>query len=577
MKYFKKKLTLVILWMMLTQPLVLISQVYSDAIGVTALLPKYDTNKTFVSDALGATFFIPKGFTSSMNGDKLSPPDFDFNSDALNWGVIDRDEMFDDTLADFKYVEDSYALLSANTQLISEDLYDIYHLGILEGTYIVKRDVSTGEKLWEYHTAIDNNDKIELDLSIFEREDGNIETTGFRLYATRPTPVPVGPVNRKVFDAQTGELLSQNYTWFEDGGHYCINPNGQKGRIFPIEEDELYLSICAYITTDGQYIGISRTGDGEGILLDTIDYVKNLLTGFTPSFRYFDAKQLPNGNIAVAVSSFVNPTVPSTVKAEVLIFSSTGELIDRISVNELLNYSVTGITINIVENKILLTSRSLVNNNTEYRTNLAVIDEEANVYHQYNELEQLNAGAITLLEDGRLLVAGNSFDDNCLNIFVGSDGNLDLVHSLCHEDEQWSVIPRRLLRYGDDVILKGQFAYDTSYVNMGVVVEKKESIFEITMSLSLDKMGIAAVRTEDFASPRSSFTLSPNPSSDKIVILGDEVIDQVEVYNLMGQKLMSTKTSTNEDIIIQHLVSGPYLVKIYSDKGIETRKLIKIN
>jgi len=553
----------------------LTAQVYSDAIGVTGLLPKYDTNKTVVSDALDATLFIPNGYTSSMNGDKLSPPGFDFNSDAINWGVIDRDEMFNDTLSSFKYVEAPFALTSQNTQLINENLYDIYHLGLLVGTYIVKRDVNTGEKLWEYHTAMDNNDKIELDLSIFERDDGNIETTGFRLYATAPTPVPVGPVNRKVFNSQTGELLSQNYTWFEDGGHYCLNPNGQKGRIFPMEEDELYLSICAYNTTDGQYIGISRTGDGEGALLDTIDYVENLLTGFTPSFRYFDAKQLPNGNIAVAVSSFVNPTVQSTVKAEVLIFNHTGELLNRIDVNELLRYTVN-MTIDIVEDKILLTSRSLVNNNTAYRTNLVVINESGNVYHQYNELEELNSGAITLLDDGRLLVAGNSFEDNCLNVFVGSDGNLDLVHSLCHEDEQWSVIPRQLLRYGDDVILKGKFAYDTTYVDMGEVIQEKIHAFETTLSLSLSQIGVT-VSTNDIPSQKSSFTLFPNPSSQRITISGDEVIDKVEIYDLTGQKLVSRKTSNNEDINIQHLVSGSYFVRIYSDKGVKTHKLLKVN
>lgn len=568
------KYTTSILLIVMVLPLMSIAQIYSDAIGVTALLPQSNGSKTVLTEATGSTFFIPNGFTSSMNGNKLSPPGFDFNSDALNWGVIDRDDLFVD--GNFKYVETPYALFSQNTQLINEDLYDIYHLGLLVGSYIVKRDARTGEKLWEYHTAMDNNDKIELDLSIFEREDGNIESTGFRLYATEPTQVPVGPVNRKIFDDQTGEFISQDYTWFEDGGHYCLNPNGQVGRIFSIDEDELYLSICAYLTTDGQYVGISRTGDGEGILLDTVDYVENKLEGFNPFFRYFDAKQLPNGNIAVAVSSFVNPTVASTVEAEVLIFNPTGELIDRISVNELLNYPVSGMTINVIEDKMLLTSRSLVNNNTESRTNLAVIDEAGNVYHQYNELEELNSGAITLLEDGRLLVAGNSFEDNCLNIFIGSDGDLDLIHSLCHEDEQWSVVPRQLLRYGDDVILKGQFYYDTTYMDMGQVIQKKVSTFETTLSLSLSQIGIT-VSTNDIPSQKGSFTLFPNPSSDKITISGDEVIAKVEIYDLTGQKLLSRKTTNNEDINIQHLVPGSYFVKIYSDKGVETHKLLKVN
>lgn len=564
-----------ILLIIMVFPLTSIAQVYSDAIGVTASLPQSNGSKTVLTEATGSTFFIPNGFFSSMNGNKLSPPGFEFNSDALNWGVIDRDDLFVD--GNYAYIETPYALVRRSTKLINNDIFDIYNLGIREGSYIIKRDASTGENIWEYHSGLDNNDKYELDLSIQDRQDGNIETYGFRLFSTGfPNPVPAGLVNRKVFNSQTGDLISQKYSEFEDNGSFCINPNGQLGRTFPITEDELYLSICAYVTTDGQYVGISKTGDGEGILLDTVDYVENKLEGFEPFFRYFDAKQLPNGNIAVAVSSFVNPTVASTVEAEVLIFNPTGELIDRISVNELLNYPVSGMTINVIEDKMLLTSRSLVNNNTESRTNLAVIDEAGNVYHQYNELEELNSGAITLLEDGRLLVAGNSFEDNCLNIFIGSDGDLDLIHSLCHEDEQWSVVPRQLLRYGDDVILKGQFYYDTTYMDMGQVIQEKVSTFETTLSLSLSQIGIT-VSTNDIPSQKGSFTLFPNPSSDKITISGDEVIAKVEIYDLTGQKLLSRKTTNNEDINIQHLVPGSYFVKIYSDKGVETHKLLKVN
>lgn len=555
-------------------PLTSIAQVYSDAIGVTASLPQSNGSKTVLTEATGSTFFIPNGFTSSMNGNKLSPPGFDFNSDALNWGVIDRDDLFVD--GNYAYIETPYALFHRSTKLINNDIFDIYNLGIREGSYIIKRDASTGENIWEYHSGLDNNDKYELDLSIQDRQDGNIETYGFRLFSTgSPNPVPAGLVNRKVFNSQTGDLISQKYSEFEDNGSFCINPNGQLGRTFPITEDELYLSICAYVTTDGQYVGISKTGDGEGILLDTVDYVENKLEGFEPFFRYFGAEQLPNGNIAVAVSSFVVPTVPSTILAEVLVFNPQGELINRIDVNELLKYTVS-MNINLIEDKILLTSRSLVNNNTAYRTNLAVIDETGNVYHQYNELEELNGGAITLLEDGRLLVAGDSFEDNCLNVFVGSDGNLDLVHSLCHEDEQWSVVPRKLLRYGDDVILKGQFYYDTTYMDMGQVIQEKVSTFETTLSLSLSQIGIT-VSTNDIPSQKGSFTLFPNPSSDKITISGDEVIAKVEIYDLTGQKLLSRKTTNNEDINIQHLVPGSYFVKIYSDKGVETHKLLKVN
>ncbi|MEH1007696.1 MULTISPECIES: T9SS type A sorting domain-containing protein [Winogradskyella] len=68
--------------------------------------------------------------------------------------------------------------------------------------------------------------------------------------------------------------------------------------------------------------------------------------------------------------------------------------------------------------------------------------------------------------------------------------------------------------------------------------------------------------------------VGPNPIKDQLQIKlnNADVLNDVSVYNISG-KLILKSTSTN--IATSHLVSGMYLVRITTDKGSFTRKLIK--
>lgn len=77
--------------------------------------------------------------------------------------------------------------------------------------------------------------------------------------------------------------------------------------------------------------------------------------------------------------------------------------------------------------------------------------------------------------------------------------------------------------------------------------------------------------TDDFFS--SKFTVYPNPSSDYLNIKTGESIDKVEIYSSLG-KLVLKESNNLKKINTSKLTSGLYLMKIYVDKNIATKKII---
>lgn len=73
-----------------------------------------------------------------------------------------------------------------------------------------------------------------------------------------------------------------------------------------------------------------------------------------------------------------------------------------------------------------------------------------------------------------------------------------------------------------------------------------------------------------------NFAYYPNPVKNVLNLSYDKEITNVEVYNLLGQKMMSNKlNSTNTEVDMSNLANGTYMVKITSDNQIKTVKVIK--
>ncbi|PQJ31838.1 hypothetical protein BST92_07815 [Nonlabens arenilitoris] len=71
------------------------------------------------------------------------------------------------------------------------------------------------------------------------------------------------------------------------------------------------------------------------------------------------------------------------------------------------------------------------------------------------------------------------------------------------------------------------------------------------------------------------FTLSPNPATDVLNIKTDEVITKATIYNGLGQVISENVKSNNNQIKINTLSAGLYLLKLDTDNGSQTVQFIK--
>ncbi|MBU2928733.1 aryl-sulfate sulfotransferase [Winogradskyella psychrotolerans] len=70
----------------------------------------------------------------------------------------------------------------------------------------------------------------------------------------------------------------------------------------------------------------------------------------------------------------------------------------------------------------------------------------------------------------------------------------------------------------------------------------------------------------------ASITVYPNPTKGKITLVSNTTINKVEVYNLIGEKVYTTILGTFD--LSQH-VDGIFFLRLYTDAGIISKKLIK--
>ncbi|WP_309640460.1 T9SS type A sorting domain-containing protein [Flavobacterium sp.] len=71
-------------------------------------------------------------------------------------------------------------------------------------------------------------------------------------------------------------------------------------------------------------------------------------------------------------------------------------------------------------------------------------------------------------------------------------------------------------------------------------------------------------------------TIYPNPSSGKINVESNNIIKQIEMYDLNGRMMLFSKENTsNVTLNIERFSNGIYLLKVISDQGTSIQKIIK--
>lgn len=83
-------------------------------------------------------------------------------------------------------------------------------------------------------------------------------------------------------------------------------------------------------------------------------------------------------------------------------------------------------------------------------------------------------------------------------------------------------------------------------------------------TLSLDEFSVSQTR------------LYPNPAQNEIILSANQIIEKVEIYNLVGQKILDKTTNQKEvNVQISDLSSGVYLLKSHINGNVKTQKFIK--
>ena len=73
---------------------------------------------------------------------------------------------------------------------------------------------------------------------------------------------------------------------------------------------------------------------------------------------------------------------------------------------------------------------------------------------------------------------------------------------------------------------------------------------------------------------QNKISIYPNPVSDMLYFeTADTVIEKVIIFDLSGRKVIEQNNST-DNISLSHLQKGNYLIKIFSNKGVQTEKII---
>lgn len=84
----------------------------------------------------------------------------------------------------------------------------------------------------------------------------------------------------------------------------------------------------------------------------------------------------------------------------------------------------------------------------------------------------------------------------------------------------------------------------------------------------------STLSNEDFISD-NTFSIYPNPTNSKVNIKSEKKFDEVEIYNVLGQNVLSSKISESQEIDMSELKSGTYFLKLKNESLIKNTTVIK--
>ena len=109
--------------------------------------------------------------------------------------------------------------------------------------------------------------------------------------------------------------------------------------------------------------------------------------------------------------------------------------------------------------------------------------------------------------------------------------------------------------------------------NGNVVSENASYTFTVTAARNLVAQ-FSGMSVEE--NDGEGLALYPNPVNDKLIVESTGVIRSCEVYSITGQLVLSvTNCSERLEVPVEALPQGTYIIKLVTDKFVQTRKFVK--
>ena len=167
------------------------------------------------------------------------------------------------------------------------------------------------------------------------------------------------------------------------------------------------------------------------------------------------------------------------------------------------------------------------------------------------------SGKLTIETD---LHGDSVFSDSIIGVFSGSCGALSNL--ACNDDD------------GNDAFSKINLTGRTPGETIYIAVYNFSSTSSSNGSFKIAAYDTTLLSTDSFDAIEFSFY--PNPVKNVLNLKYSETISSIEIFNLLGQKVLFKNNDTNNpQVDISNLSRGNYLVRLTSGKSIKTIKIIK--
>ena len=216
----------------------------------------------------------------------------------------------------------------------------------------------------------------------------------------------------------------------------------------------------------------------------------------------------------------------------------------------------------------------------EYDKNRAITD-----YQRYMVITEYLGGNAPLA--GVQLLSPNTFSSYCIDNNAGATNGVDLSDGFSSGEKyttmsQWRAGAGFNFELGNDVITT--CAADFGTLNAGDTAKFVFAIHAADNLQSLKASADSAYMRYNGGLPTSISNISekptevklfPNPTQERVTVQFSERIDQVEIYSIDGQLLSRRLSGSYREEIQLPEQSGVYIIKIYSENEIISKKVMK--